>query len=107
MRSPTDGWLPSINGLLRASTCLWLSAPFLQPLYLRSGVAGSQVLFLGFWGAFGAFLGVGRSRSVRISLPRTSCIDYVALEYSAALRSAHAGSGTSSLEPAAALCRGG
>ena len=74
MNQLTDGWLPSANGLLRASTYLWLSAPFLQPLYLRSGVAGSQVLFLGFWGAFGAFLGVGRSRSVRISLPRTSCM---------------------------------
>ena len=62
MNQLTDGWLPSANGLLRASTYLWLSAPFLQPLYLRSGVAGSQVLHLGFLGAFGVF--GGRSVSV-------------------------------------------
>ena len=64
-------WLPSANGLLCASTYLWLSAPFLQPLYLRSGVAGSQVLswvFGRFW-RFGS-VGLGLSRS---SPPRISC----------------------------------
>ena len=50
-----------------------VKCPFLQPLYLLLVSLVRRVLGFFLLGAFGRFW-VGRSRSLRISLPRTSCM---------------------------------